>query len=61
MAMGMTQLADKTQQRLNRYKKKPIMKEFHPKGKITHSMVIDMALDALDEKIERKKKSQEVI
>lgn len=52
--MGMAQLADTTQKRLNRYKKKRYFKELFPKGKITHSMVIDLALDALDEKLSNK-------
>lgn len=47
--MGMIIVDDKVHKRLLRYKKKPLLKLSHPKGKITHSMIIDAGLDALDE------------
>lgn len=46
--MGMIIVEDKTHKRLTKYKKKPLLKNLHPTGKISHSMIIDAGLDALD-------------
>lgn len=59
--MGMMLVDDKTHSRLLRYKKNPLLREKHPKGKITHSMIIEAGLDALDESIKSTKRTGSVI